>query len=285
MKSGAKGEDVRALQEALIALGYELPRWGADGSLGSESIDALAAFLRDHGEEVEDDASEVTAAQLALVKKVLAGQRAAAAGPALLAGKFHDLRSSASQDRLGGRRAWSKITGVTLHQTAVVLGERPERWKTLGAHLGVTREGQVVWLHDFAKIVWHANGLNAMTVGIELDGMYEGIQGDPNSFWNPDKDPRRVPQRATTDLVEAAKATVRWVCAEVARHGGKVNHLYAHRQASKQRQSDPGSELWQLVGLELHKELTLTDGGAGFTLGDGMRIPESWDASRKGVKY
>lgn len=285
MKSGAKGEDVRALQEALIALGYELPRWGADGSLGSESIDALAAFLRDHGVEVEDDASEVTKAQLALVKKVLVAQRGAAAGPTLLAGKFHDLRSIASQDRLGGRRAWSKITGVTLHQTAVVLGERPERWKTLGAHLGVTREGQVVWLHDFAKIVWHANGLNAMTVGIELDGMYEGVQGDLKSFWNPDNDPKRVPQRATNDLVEAAKATVRWVCSEVERHGGKVNHLYAHRQASKQRQSDPGSELWHLVGMALHKELTLTDGGAGFTLGDGLRIPEAWDPSRKGVKY
>ncbi len=285
MKRGAKGKDVRALQEALIALGYELPRWGADGSLGSESIDALAAFLRDHGVEIEEDASEVTEAQLALVKKALAAQHGAAEGPALSAGKFHDLRSVASQDRLGGRRAWSKITGVTLHQTAVVLGERPERWKTLGAHLGVTREGQVVWLHDFAKIVWHANGLNAMTVGVELDGMYEGVQGDPKTFWNPDKDPKRVPQRATNDLVEAAKATVRWVCAEVARHGGKVRHLHAHRQASKHRPSDPGSELWQLVGMALHQELTLTDGGTGFTLGDGRRIPEAWDPSRQGVKY
>jgi N-acetyl-anhydromuramyl-L-alanine amidase AmpD len=186
---------------------------------------------------------------------------------------------------VGGRRGWAQISGITLHQTAVELGERPDRWKTLGAHLGVTREGQVLWLHGFEKIVWHANGFNNRTVGIEMDGMYEGVEGDPKTFWRPASEPDRKPQRPTQDLIDAAKATVRWVCQEVERHGGKVQHLLAHRQASEDRRSDPGSALWQAVGMALHRELGLDDGGAGFTDGTGLPIPEAWDRSRRGVRY
>lgn len=38
-----RGEDVRAVQRRLIALGFKLPRWGADGSFGEESADATKA--------------------------------------------------------------------------------------------------------------------------------------------------------------------------------------------------------------------------------------------------
>jgi hypothetical protein len=53
----------------------------------------------------------------------------------------------------------------------------------------------------------------------------------------------------------------------------------------KQRQSDPGSALWQRVALPLQAVRGLTSGGATFSLGSGAPIPESWDPTRKGVKY
>jgi N-acetyl-anhydromuramyl-L-alanine amidase AmpD len=285
LKRGDHGVEVRKLQQALIELGYELPRWGADGDLGAETIDALARFLRDHSTETDDDADVVSDAELALVDKVLTAAANAPLGPQLASGRFHDLRSTATQNSLGGRRPWNQVTGVTLHQTACVLGERPQRWATVVAHLGITRAGQVIWMHDFEKVVWHGNGLNASTIGIEMEGTYAGIEGDDRTFWRPHDEPDRKSQTPTLELVEAAKATVRWICGEVARHGGRIAHVFAHRQASNQRDSDPGSALWQRVAMPLHAELTLDDGGPGYTVGNGLPIPEKWDARRVGVKY
>jgi len=285
MKRGDQGVEVRQLQKALMALGYDLPRWGADGDLGSETLDALARFLREHGTETDDDAAVVSDAELALVQKVLAATKNAPLGPKLASSRFHDLRSNAAQNNIGGRRSWTQITGVTLHQTACVLGEKPQRWATVVAHLGITRAGQVIWMHDFEKIVWHGNGFNGRTIGIEMDGTYAGVEGDDHTFWRPKDEPARKAQTPTSDLVEAAKATVRWICQEVARHGGHIVQLVAHRQSSNQRDSDPGSVLWQQVAMPLHAELGLNDGGPGYTVGNGYPIPEKWDPSRVGVKY
>lgn len=285
LKRGDRGDEVRKLQEMLLGLGYELARWGADGQLGNETIDAFARFLRDHSTEVDDDADVVSDAELALVQKVSAATRDAPLGPKLASGRFHDLRTIASQDKIGGRRPWKQITGITLHQTACVLGEKPRRWATVGAHLGVTRAGQGIWMHDFEQIVWHANGFNARTVGIEMDGTYAGIEGDIRTWWKDPDAPDSRPQTPTIELIEAAKATVRWICDEVARHGGRVEQLLAHRQASCQRQDDPGSALWQQVAMPLHAELGLNDGGPGYTMGSGLPIPERWDPKRVGVKY
>lgn len=282
---GSQGGDVRALQLALMELDYDLPRWGADGDLGTETMDAFARFLRDHGTAVDDDADVVSDAELALLWQVLAATKDAPLGPRLASGRFHDLRRDAGQDRIGGRRSWKQINGVTLHQTACVLGEKPQRWRNVAAHLGVTRAGQVIWMHDFEKIVWHGNGLNGATIGIELDGTYAGVEGDDRTFWRPLTEPGREPQTPTNALVEAAKATVRWICREVERHGGRVEKLCAHRQASRERQSDPGSALWREVALPLHAELKLDDGGPGYVLGKGRPIPEKWDPTRVGVKY
>lgn len=48
LKSGKKGEDVKELQTNLMALGYELPKYGADGEYGSETVDAVKAFQEEH---------------------------------------------------------------------------------------------------------------------------------------------------------------------------------------------------------------------------------------------
>ena len=49
LKKGAEGSDVKALQEALMKLGYELPDYGADGEFGEETKEALMDFQKDEG--------------------------------------------------------------------------------------------------------------------------------------------------------------------------------------------------------------------------------------------
>lgn len=46
---GSKGETVRSLQTRLMALGFPLPRFGADGKYGRETQAALKAFQYAHG--------------------------------------------------------------------------------------------------------------------------------------------------------------------------------------------------------------------------------------------
>lgn len=179
------------------------------------------------------------------------------------------------------RRPWSEVTGICLHQTACLLGEREGRWDSVGCHVGITRGGRVIWLHDFDRIVAHGNGWNAQTVGIEIDGLYAGVEGDPRTVWDDPSTPNRETGMALTpETAEAAKQTIRWIAQRVLAHAGRVRALVAHRQSSKSRRNDPGSAIWQAVALPMHAELGLSDGGAGFKLGDGRPVPREWDPSR-----
>jgi antitoxin (DNA-binding transcriptional repressor) of toxin-antitoxin stability system len=184
---------------------------------------------------------------------------------------FHDLRKSASLTHVFGRREWSDVRGITIHQTACVIG--------------VTRGGQIMWLHSFDKLVVHGNGFNTQCIGVELDGLYEGVAGDPSTLWDDPSTPHREQgQTPTPELIEAARAAVRWAVAVVAANGGTVSKLVAHRQSSANRRNDPGSALWQAVALPMMEELGLSDGGPGFRIGGGREIPREWDPSRTG-KY
>lgn len=199
--------------------------------------------------------------------------------------KIVDRRRSSSPKHVYGKRTWGQVTGICLHQTACVLGENPPRWDTVGCHVGVTRSGKVIWLHDFDKLVVHGNRWNTGTIGIEIDGMYEGVEGDIKTFWRPKDQPNLQPQRPTEVQLRAVRDLVRWLHRQVAKNGGKVTALVAHRQASENRRNDPGSRIWKDVALPMSEELGLSDGGAGFKLSNGYPIPEVWDPKRKGYKY
>lgn len=49
LKRGMKGDDVKAMQELLLQLGYALPKYGADGDFGAETEKAVKAFQKDEG--------------------------------------------------------------------------------------------------------------------------------------------------------------------------------------------------------------------------------------------
>jgi N-acetyl-anhydromuramyl-L-alanine amidase AmpD len=167
-----------------------------------------------------------------------------------------------------------------------VLGEKPPRWDTVGCHIGVTRSGKVIWLHDFNRLVVHGNGWNTQTVGIEIDGLYAGVEGDPKTVWDdPSTTKKEVGSILTQESIDATQQVIRFIADEIEKNGGKLKAIVAHRQASENRRNDPGSAIWKAIALPMAKELETSDGGPGFKLSKGYAIPESWDPSRKGIKY
>lgn len=197
-----------------------------------------------------------------------------------------DRREHAAPKYPTSARPWSKVTGICLHQTACHMGERLERYNTIGAHFVVTRSGKVLWMHGLERLVVHGNGWNNQTVGIEIDGLYAGIEGDQRTVWNnPDTQHREMGMEVTVEAMESARQLVRWIVAEVALRGGKLTKLVAHRQSSDSRRNDPGSAIWKAVALPLHAELGLSDGGVGFKIGSGYAIPSEWDPRCTGIKY
>jgi len=196
---------------------------------------------------------------------------------------FIDRRSFTVPFQRRGKRAWKSITGITLHQTACDMGERIERYDTMGAHAAVLRSGRTLLLHPLDQVVWHGNGWNSRCIGIEVNGLFAAEPG--GHVWDdPTTKVHEVAMRPTDVQIERTKDLIRYFAGIVAAEGGAIEVLCAHRQSSRDRRDDPGYEVWQRVAVPLHAELGLTDGGVGFAIG-GYPIPESWDARCKGVKY
>jgi hypothetical protein len=250
MQRGDRGPHVTALQRELAALGY--PVGLADGICGPRTLAACEAH-----------------------------QRAKQAGIVVLLGAHEGIHRE-------GPRPWANVTGITIHQTAATLGENPARWvkwpikgpngaiehSCLRAHVGVTRGGQVLLCNPLDQLVWHGNRLSLTDIGIELDGTYEGVEGERSTWWQAPG--HKSPQVPTPALLEAARRAIRWACAEVAANGGKIRFLHAHRQASKDRRSDPGSRIWAEVALALEAEGLLST-RPGYVVGTGRAIPKEWD--------
>lgn len=289
MTKGFKGEKIKMLQRAILACGYALPRWGVDGDLGDETLRAAAMLLRDHGRIKDLDPSSISDTAFAYILELR--DRMAVPNPTPVS--FYDCRHRATREVDRGPRPWSLVTRICLHQTACRMGENAPRYDGLGAHGAVTAGGKIFHEHDLNRIVWHGNGWNASSVGIELDGLFAGREDDPatavdealRTTWDdPSTKIRELPTRPTTAQVIAAQDYIRWIYCEVERHGGKIVDIVAHRQASKNRQNDPGQDVWQRVALPMREELGLGDYN-GKVVGSGYPIPECWDSNHKGVSY
>jgi hypothetical protein len=190
-------------------------------------------------------------------------------------------------------RPWSEFTGITYHQTACDMGEREPRYYTIGAHFAVLRSGRVLWMCDPNRIVYHGNGWNARCVGIEVNGLYSGLEDDPDTAqdealkttWDDPSTPtRETPMTATPQSMVALRNLTRWLKWYGAQHGAKVDFLVSHRQSSTDRRNDPGETIWQEAAVPLHAELGMSDGGVGFKIG-GYAVPAQWDTRCAGYTY
>ncbi len=286
LKKGSEDPYVIIAQQQLIALGYGLPRFGADGVLGDETLSAYGAFLVSQGLRAPTDErpKAITPAGASSLEMAFAALDHGESTANIIDERANHPHAGRSVDT--PYRPWSKITAVVLHQTATNIGEKPARWHSVPIHFCITRTGKVIQLYDLTEVCNHANGLNRRSVGIEIDGWYAGIEGQPKTLWQPKNlTTPRQPMDLPAVQANAAKATVQWIVDTVAANGGMLTHIHPHRQSSKDRQSDPGSLIWQTVGLWAQDTLGLSDGGAAFTVGNGRTIPEAWDARYTDNRY
>lgn len=285
LHKGSRDPYVTTVQKQLIELGFRLPRFGVDGDLGDETLTAYGAFLVAQGlrEPADERPDSITPLGATALEKAYAALTQNGLHPNIVDERANHPHTGRSVSM--PYRPWANITAVVLHQTAAKMGENPSSWHGVPIHFGVTREGKIIQLYDLTEVCNHANGLNRRSVGIEIDGWYAGIEGQLNTLWQPNKDSKRKPMDLPAVQANAVKDVLQWIVHTVAANGGKVTHIHPHRQSSKDRQSDPGSLIWQTIGWWAQQHLGLSDGGPTFTVGDGLPIPQAWDDRYVGNPY
>lgn len=224
-----------------------------------------------------------------------------ASAPNLLPGVAHDFRTVVRSEpfkrgRPVGTRAWSKIVGITWHQTASgELDESHAKLLAIPAHILLHRSGRWSLLHPPTAYVQHGHALNGGTIGIEVDARAAGVAGDPRTFWRstrekegyvdeskrryPPKDYHSLVREATDAQLAAIPLIMRWCADELAAHGGKLLGNWAHRQGHSSRTTDPGSRIWQAVERaegQLRRDGIILNDYRDRTLGSGKPIPKEW---------
>lgn len=75
LQKGDKGSAVRELQTKLIAIGYSCGKSGADGDFGTDTLNAMKKFQREHGLVVDGEAGVNTMAKLNAIYNARVGNK------------------------------------------------------------------------------------------------------------------------------------------------------------------------------------------------------------------
>lgn len=189
------------------------------------------------------------------------------------------------------------VTGIVVHQMATRLGVSKRLLEQAGwdrrlaegrraartaCHGAAMRSGLSVLTRPLGSYLWHGNAFNRYSLGLEIEGLYPGLRDNLKTV-------RRVVRHrvdpVTDELVLAARSTLTWMVEEGRAEGMPIRFIWAHRQSSPTRRSDPGEELWQRVvldyavpvlGLETQNEVKL-ESKSKKSRGWGNRIPQEWD--------
>jgi peptidoglycan hydrolase-like protein with peptidoglycan-binding domain len=307
MKYNDKGKAVRDMQLALLGQGYQLPKYGADGHFGGETMTALKAFTEHEGIEWTSD--EVPQAAIdALIIDAVPVEVPPVPDQELGDVKLYDLRGmpwdaegnellqrkQTKFKRAGGEpvvRDPELVTGITVHQTAVpysvvnyqIQGAGGDenlalarRSLQVACHVMAFRKGFIAAPNPLEWYVFHGNApFNTTELGIEIDGRYPGLIG--GKTWD-----KKTASPVTDTLIQAACAGIEFLVREGRRAGMPIEHIHAHRQSSASRRSDPGEELYRRVVLDYAvAELGLISHPR-EVFGDGRPVPTEWDPSGHG---
>lgn len=195
------------------------------------------------------------------------------------------------------------VKGICLHQTAVQFGARPSHYKqakemlkgtnpTRGdierlaialrvvedvpSHALAMQSGDVVLRSPLEAFLYHANALNPISLGLEIEGLYDGVEVEG----------AHPPPTPVT--IAAARRAVRELHTRGLEAGMPIEYIWAHRQSSGTRVGDPGSVLWEEVGIWASDELGLKmeplRTWESKRSGWGNPIPELWSGP-KGIPY
>lgn len=222
--------------------------------------------------------------------------------------RFYDLRSEQKRKapktrvRSGAtiQRDPRDIDGVVIHQTATPFGVSKRQLRLAGGdrelalarralnvacHAMAFQGGFYVLANELTSYVYHGHALNARSLGLEIDGRYPGILDDPDTV--PDEADKSTwggdPMVLAPQTIAAAREALRTLVEQGRRAGMPIRYVWAHRQSSPMRRSDPGEEIWRHVVLDYAvPELGLeTQPGETWTEddGEGLPVPRDWDPS------
>lgn len=173
-------------------------------------------------------------------------------------------------------RKLETIDSIVVHQTGCKMPHTAKGWDRLNAHIGITRDGDVILVNGFEDWIWHAQGLSRTSVGIEISGNFLGLIGKPNTLWKGGGGPHTL----THGQVVGLSKVYDFIADETERLDIKIQHVFAHRQSKDTRIADPGEEIWRKIGQIWQGLLVADDGGDSYSVGSGRPIPKEWDSRR-----
>lgn len=178
-----------------------------------------------------------------------------------------DLTDKADKSVRHGMRPASQVKALVLHQMACCRSRKNPLtdYLKLGAHFAILPDGRILQMHPEAAMVWASNGFNHGSVAVEFAGNFPNTKG---KWWEGAKFGR---DQVTPAQLDAGRRLVRHLVAKIG-----LRTVLAHRQSSASRENDPGPDIWYHVGQWAVDTLKLSDGGAGFKVGDGNAIPDLW---------
>lgn len=172
-----------------------------------------------------------------------------------------------------------EITALVLHQTAVRFGAsraainaakgdkdlaRHRRALGVNAHVTAFDDGTFVPAYPLRAYVWHGNSSNDRSIGLECEGLYNGIPGG-------------AADEPSDLLIQTAREACTWIVEAARAEGATIRHVLAHRQFASSRRADPGWAIWQRVAIDhCEKVLGLTP-LPNLAERDGKPIPRAWD--------
>lgn len=199
----------------------------------------------------------------------------------------YDCRGFFNPPRLGlFLRPMQSITGIMLHRTSCLIGNKVQQHAETNAHVAVTMDGNIYLIHPWTLGIFHGHGLSEASIGIEFDGNPEGF---PGYLWVNqkykkngkvmDKYKEQVgPHVITPAQVKASKVLLKIILREVEKGGGKITNILAHRQSTEDRESDPGWECWQKIAMPWQQTIQAAP-TIGLKINTGKPIPKAWDLS------
>lgn len=181
----------------------------------------------------------------------------------------------------------SKIDGIVLHQTACVFGKREDQPTRYHRALGVAchalafDDGVVALPNPLRSYVQHGNGFNDRSLGLEVECNARGLVADPKTV-------RGMEQGPLPGAIAAGREALRALLELGRAEGMPIRYVWAHRQSSPTRRSDPGEALWKalvveyavpVLGLEVQPTMVL----AAKRGGSGRPLPPQWDPGGVGT--
>jgi hypothetical protein len=181
------------------------------------------------------------------------------------------------------------VDAIVVHQTACdFLGPyRYRRALNVAAHAVAYRDGVAILTCPPAWYMNGGNGLNPRGLHLECVGLLSGLVDVDDTPQREDLD-TTWQRRAATVLddraIESYWAGLRALVESGRKWGAPLRYLFAHRQSSATRRSDPGEGIWRALAPWAEEHLGLVTMPR-HVVGDGRPIPREWDSERGVGRY